>query len=138
MAKFCSECGKEVNEKAIVCTGCGCPLERYDSAPQQQQPMYVRTVPFNGHSVTGFILSFLPIIPSIFSIKGVPSAEDIAFPALIAALLSAVSLFIAKIGLQKIKAKHNLRGKGLAIAGIVISVALMLWNCVMIFAAFAW
>ena len=27
MAKFCSNCGKEVNENAVICVNCGCSLE---------------------------------------------------------------------------------------------------------------
>jgi len=26
MSKFCSQCGQEVNENAVVCTKCGCAL----------------------------------------------------------------------------------------------------------------
>jgi len=26
MAKFCSNCGKEVNENAVICVNCGCSL----------------------------------------------------------------------------------------------------------------
>ena len=26
MAKFCSSCGKEVNENAVICVNCGCSL----------------------------------------------------------------------------------------------------------------
>jgi len=33
MSKFCSNCGKEVDEKAYVCLGCGAKIE---SAPQNQ------------------------------------------------------------------------------------------------------
>ena len=27
MTKFCSSCGKEVNENAVICVNCGCSLE---------------------------------------------------------------------------------------------------------------
>lgn len=27
MAKFCSSCGKEVNDNAVICVNCGCSLE---------------------------------------------------------------------------------------------------------------
>ena len=27
MAKYCSNCGKEVNENAVICVNCGCSLE---------------------------------------------------------------------------------------------------------------
>ena len=25
--KFCSKCGKEIHDEAVVCTGCGCSIE---------------------------------------------------------------------------------------------------------------
>lgn len=28
MAKFCSNCGKEVNENAVICVSCGCSLDK--------------------------------------------------------------------------------------------------------------
>lgn len=31
MAKFCSNCGKEVNENAVICVNCGCSLENNSS-----------------------------------------------------------------------------------------------------------
>jgi len=32
MAKFCSSCGKEVNENAVICVNCGCSLENNNGA----------------------------------------------------------------------------------------------------------
>lgn len=32
MAKFCPNCGKEVNENAVMCVGCGCSLENKTSS----------------------------------------------------------------------------------------------------------
>ncbi len=28
MAKFCSTCGKDVHEEAVICTGCGCEVAK--------------------------------------------------------------------------------------------------------------
>ena len=35
--KFCSKCGKEIADEAIICTGCGCAV---DNAPQPIQAQY--------------------------------------------------------------------------------------------------
>lgn len=32
MAKFCSNCGKEVNDNAVICVNCGCSLEGNNSS----------------------------------------------------------------------------------------------------------
>ena len=31
---FCSKCGKEIDNDAIVCMHCGCPTQNYNRAPQ--------------------------------------------------------------------------------------------------------
>lgn len=37
--KFCSKCGKELHDDAVVCEGCGCPVSA-NSQPIQQAPQY--------------------------------------------------------------------------------------------------
>lgn len=32
MARFCSNCGKEVNENAVICVSCGCSLENRNNS----------------------------------------------------------------------------------------------------------
>lgn len=32
MAKFCPNCGKEVNENAVMCVSCGCSLEKNNAS----------------------------------------------------------------------------------------------------------
>jgi hypothetical protein len=29
--KYCSKCGKEISEEAVICPGCGCPTDLYKS-----------------------------------------------------------------------------------------------------------
>lgn len=46
---FCSKCGKEIDDSAVVCTGCGCPTSNYGkqtqaSAPQQTTQVNRTTV----------------------------------------------------------------------------------------------
>ena len=36
MAKFCTHCGNEVNENAVVCVKCGCAISRTQTFPSQQ------------------------------------------------------------------------------------------------------
>lgn len=38
---FCSKCGKEIDDSAVVCVGCGCPTANYNSnkaQPTSQNP----------------------------------------------------------------------------------------------------
>ena len=42
---FCSKCGKEIDDSAVVCVGCGCPTINYGSnQAQQNSPSSAPTV----------------------------------------------------------------------------------------------
>ena len=89
---FCKNCGKEIDDKATVCVHCGVP-----TANAQPQQVVVTTAPNNGCAIAGFVLSF-------FSVAAV------------------IGLILSIVGLQKSKSpEFNGKGKGLAIAGIVLS-----------------
>jgi len=34
---FCNKCGKEVDDEAVVCIGCGCSLKTETSSPQSSE-----------------------------------------------------------------------------------------------------
>lgn len=38
---FCSKCGKEINDEAIVCPNCGCATANYVSAKEKDQPIII-------------------------------------------------------------------------------------------------
>lgn len=83
MAKFCTNCGNELVNEAVICPKCG-----VSASPVQE----VQNKPSNGMAIAGFITSFfISILGLIFSI----------------------------IGLNK--SKQTGTGKGLSIAGIIIS-----------------
>lgn len=83
MAKFCTNCGNELVNEAVICPKCG-----VSASPVQE----VQNKPSNGMAIAGFITSFfISILGLIFSI----------------------------IGLNK--SKQTGAGKGLSIAGIIIS-----------------
>lgn len=77
--KYCSHCGREVLDDAVICPGCGCSV-RYDGAGAgngfskpngvpQQQPIPPYADNYSGLSVAGLILSFIsPLIGLILSI----------------------------------------------------------------------
>ena len=78
--KYCSHCGKQVLDDAIICPGCGCSVQygntgndgfskgnNINNAPQNQVPPVVDT--YSGLSVGGLILAFFePLIGLILSI----------------------------------------------------------------------
>lgn len=100
MANFCTNCGAEINEGYAFCEKCGTPV---DGTPKGQpipqgQPVY-QAAPekkTNVCALIGFITSLL------------------------CGCLSPVSIVLCIIGIVKAK-DYNGDGKGLAIAGLIIS-----------------
>ena len=57
MARFCSHCGKEIHEDAVICVHCGCSVAQYNSAnPVTLDP---NDAPNFGIAVLGF---FIPLV----------------------------------------------------------------------------
>ena len=105
MAKFCTNCGNEIPEGNAVCTNCGTPV---DGAPVAAQPGTTVVVnnstqqkPSNGLAIAGFVVSLV----STFLCCG---------------SFNVISLILSIIGAIKAK-DYGGSGKGMAIAGIIIS-----------------
>lgn len=104
MAKFCSECGKELEENGIVCKNCGKKVDVI--APQTTVTQTVQAHnKTNGFAIAGFVISLV----SLLCCGGT----------------SWLGLIFSIIGLVNAN-KQNGEGKGLAIAGIVISAILLI------------
>lgn len=88
---FCKNCGKEINDGAVVCPNCGVATENMVKASAPAAPAQKNTM-----ALVGFILALLGFN-------------------LIALILSIVGLTNCK------KPEFNGDGKGFAIAGIIIS-----------------
>lgn len=61
--KFCSHCGKEIMEKAVICPGCGCQIE--ESEADRANP---------GLIVLSILIPIVGIIMSIVSWNKTPHA----------------------------------------------------------------
>ena len=57
MAKFCSNCGKEVNENAVICVNCGCSLE--GTSNNQSVNVTINNNTSNGVSPKSRLVAFL-------------------------------------------------------------------------------
>ena len=107
MAKFCISCGSELPENAVACPNCGAMknANQAQAQPQPQQQVVVNNVPAqsqtNGLAIAGFVVSLVSTI-------------------LCCGSLNVVSLILSIIGAVKAK-DYGGSGKGMAIAGIIIS-----------------
>ena len=52
--KFCSQCGSEINDNAVICVKCGCSVEGVVVAKQAEEDK-----PNTGFAVLGF---FIPVV----------------------------------------------------------------------------
>ena len=95
---FCKNCGKEVNDNAVICPNCGVATDNYNksAAPVEQK---------NNMALIGFILSFFVsiagLIISIIAYKNAKKPEyngDGKGFALAGIIISAVSMGGALIG----------------------------------------
>ena len=95
--KYCSKCGAELLDEAVMCPHCGAQVEM-ESKTDKKGAKYGQ--PKNTMALVGFIFSFfIPLVGLILGIMGLVKAKD-----------------------------YNDDKKGLAIAAIIISVAMMIFN----------
>ena len=89
--KFCTHCGNELNENAVICTKCGCAVEGGMFSKTAAEP---QRSSFSTISIIGFVLSF------VCSIAG---------------------LICSVIAYNKAKSESDESSKKFAVAGIIIS-----------------
>lgn len=94
MGKFCSNCGTELAKDANACSNCGTLV---DQAPKTVDSTVKNQT--NGFAIAGFVLSLVSLV--------------------CCGITSTLGLIFSIIGLVQSK-KMDGKGKGLAIAGIVI------------------
>lgn len=104
MAKFCVNCGNALEENATICNSCGKVIDENKgntSAVQVNQTVINNRPKTNGMAIAGFVISLVSAI-------------------LCCGSLSTISLIFSIIGLVQAKNCDG-NGKGLSIAGIIIS-----------------
>lgn len=95
MAKFCKNCGNELVDNAKVCDKCGTEVSSTVTTAT------VNSNGSNGLAIAGFVVSLVSSL-------------------LCCGSFSFISLILSIVGLVNAK-KYNGNGKGMAIAGIIIS-----------------
>ena len=91
--KYCTHCGNELIDDAVVCTKCGCPTELYASKPASNCKAEL-----NPMCLVGFILSFVfnvvGLILSIIGYNQVKNTDDNSSKTLAKAgiIISSISL----------------------------------------------
>lgn len=67
---FCQKCGKEINDDAVVCVGCGCSVQQKSSVSDNQSTKEAKES--NSTANCALLFAFLlPIVGIIMGIIGV-------------------------------------------------------------------
>lgn len=113
MSLYCSNCGREISDGSYFCEGCGTPVDEVNPGMRTNIPVqqYENLRKTNGWAIAGFVTSFVNV--------------------LFCALISPISLGISIAGLILSK-RYNGDGKGLSIAGIIISAIFLIYICFII------
>lgn len=108
---YCKKCGSLLDDDAVVCPNCGVPTDNYYASAA---PIFKRT---NGLGIAGFVISLLSIVLGYLY----------CIPSIIAFALSLAG---------HLNRKNCTNANGLALAGIIISVAtFVFWLIILIIAA---
>ena len=126
---FCKNCGSSIEDGAKFCENCGTPIEAPVAQPAAQPepqpapqpaPQPVQAQPVQSQSTTQYQSSQVPEGTNGFCIAG--------FICALATVLMGVglvpALILSIVGLVQVK-KSGQKGKGFAIAGIIIPIAVM-------------
>ena len=61
--KYCSKCGRELFEEAVVCPNCGCALQAADAKGKKEKVAFNSFLPLN---IVNFLFSILAISAMLF------------------------------------------------------------------------
>ncbi len=67
MAKFCSNCGKEINENAVICVHCGVQVNNLEENKIEDKKAKNSFV----FGILAFLFCIVPILGFIFSVLGI-------------------------------------------------------------------
>lgn len=121
MSKFCSDCGAEIQENVKFCNNCGKNVQVTVVEPEvmavKQEKEQETTVErkHDGFAITSLVLSLVGIFVGRF-------------------VCSILGLIFGILALNRIK-KSNKKGRGMAIAGISVSGAILSIVVIVLFAA---
>lgn len=118
MSKFCSNCGNEVDEKAVICVKCGVPIDNISKTKE------------NGKSIASLVLGIIGLVFAVLVLLGMEDADismDLAFQSIgykisygIGFILIQASLGITGLCLGASAYKNTKNNKNKA--GIILSV----------------
>lgn len=109
---FCHKCGLKIDDQDNYCKHCGVTVPKFKEEKIILEEDQIEKKKYSGYSIAGFVLSILGM--GTFGI--------------VCAILGVI---FSSLGIRETASK-DLRGKGLSIAGLVISIVGVLYNIAML------
>ena len=88
---FCQKCGKEINDEAVVCVGCGCPVQNAKNTPVENSPS---NPPRESNSTANCALIFAFLLPIVGLIVGIVGACKYKTPSLKQRCITAIVISV--------------------------------------------
>lgn len=116
---FCQNCGKKIDEKAVICIGCGCAVKRRGTKGKGIASMVLGII-----SVFYSLISFLTILDGEITLYGYySSAEKVGYAigvSLIQSVLATISICLATSERKNNKNGFNTSGLWLSISSFIL------------------
>ena len=90
---FCQKCGKEINDEAVVCIGCGCPVNSAQTATTANPSVQNKPIP-ESNSTANCALLFAFLMPIVGLIMGIVGTCKYKTPSLKSKCVSAIVVSI--------------------------------------------
>lgn len=100
--KFCTHCGKEVMDDAVICPNCGCSVQYDENSQGAAAPQF--TAPQPQHTAPADTYSTMSILGLVFAF-----------------LMSIVGLIVSIMAYNEAKNTGSVKSQSMAKAGIIIS-----------------
>ena len=112
---YCHKCGLKIDEQDNYCKHCGVLVPKFKEEKIILAEEQIEKKKYSGHAIAGFVLSILGM--SSFGL-----------------ICGILGIIFSSFGIRETASKE-LRGKGLSIAGLVVSIVAVLYNIAMIVVA---
>ena len=109
---FCKNCGKELDDNAVICPNCGVPTDKLYAQQPLSEPKKI-----NGIGIAGFVVGLLGLLGGnyLFLIPGI------------------IGLILSIVGVVHMKKCNS--ANGLAVAGLIVGiVSFIFWLLIWILA----
>ena len=107
--KYCTHCGAEIVDEAVICTKCGCWVNGASGTSLQPKAK------MNVCALVGFILTMVAVITFFIDFMG---------------MLALAGMIVSIVGLTQTVKNNEQRGKGFAITGVTVGACLFLFGVI--------